>query len=236
MMSFSKKRDEWSAMTKGGAMKRFCLVLLLAITVYMIPSQAAAADSNYIVVKPVIYTLQTKSLKHYNTGFNGEIAFGHQFNPYVAVEAGLGYFNSEATFRDSDRISGITYPFRENNNYEVVPITLSAKLIRPAGKWEFFGVGGAGAYIVSLDTKVTGTVDGWSGRVSLNDTDTVFGFHLGMGFQYNITPKLFIGGEGKYLWIRQARLKDSRATSPVIMDAKPRMDGVLATAVIGFRF
>ncbi len=72
--------------------------------------------------------------------------------------------------------------------------------------------------------------------MSLNDTDTVFGFHLGMGFQYNITPKLFIGGEGKYLWIRQARLKDSRATSPVIMDAKPRMDGVLATAVIGFRF
>lgn len=189
------------------------------------PSYVIATDSNYITLKPGIYSPQSSSLKHFDTGFNGEIAFGHRFNPNIAMETGIGYFNTEATFG---------YPFRENIHYNVVPITLSGKLIWPADKWEFFGVGGLGAYIISMDTKVSGIVNNWSGRASLKDTDTVFGAHLGLGCQYNITPKLFVGAEGKYLWARPANLRDH--ARGLAIDAQPRMDGILATAVIGFRF
>lgn len=218
-------------------MKWFTYFLFaLVVVVCAMPSYVNAADNNYITLKPGIYSPQSNSLKQFGTGFNGEIAFGHRFNPNFAMEMGIGYFNTEATFRDSDRISGIRYPFRENDHFNVVPITLSAKLIRPAGKWEFFAMEGIGAYIVSEDTKVSGTINNWSGRASFKDTDAVFGFHLGLGFNYNITPKLFIGAEGKYLWMRQARLRDDTPGVPVAMNAKPRMDGILATAVMGFRF
>jgi opacity protein-like surface antigen len=214
-------------------MKRFYFFLLaLTIVACTMPSYVIAADNNYITMKPGIYSPQLNSLKQFGTGFNGEISFGHRFNPNFAMEMGVGYFNTEATFRGSGQISGI----RESDHFDVVPITLSAKLVQPAGKWEFFAMEGIGAYIVSADTKASGTINGWSGRASFKDTDVVFGFHLGLGFNYNITPKWFIGAEGKYLWARQARLRDDTPGVPLAMDAKPRMDGILATAVMGFRF
>jgi|WetSurMetagenome_2_1015567.scaffolds.fasta_scaffold471431_1 opacity protein-like surface antigen len=218
-------------------MKWFVYFLVaLAVGAYAIPSYVIAADNNYITLKPGIYSPQSNSLKQFGTGFNGEIALGHQFNPNFAMEMGVGYFNTENTFRGSDRILGIQYPFRENDYFDVVPITLSAKLIRPAGKWEFFAMEGIGAYIVSEETKISGTINNWSGRASFKDTHAVLGFHLGLGFNYNITTKLFIGAEGKYLWARQARFRDNTPGVPVSMDAKRKMDGVLATAVMGFRF
>jgi opacity protein-like surface antigen len=220
-----------------GSMKRLIYsVFALVVAGCVMPSYVIAADNNYITLKPGIYSPQSNSLKGFGTGFNGEIAFGHQFNPNFAMEMGVGYFNTETTFRESDRISGIRFPFRENDHFDVVPITLSAKLIRPVGKWEFFAMEGIGAYIVSEDAKVSGNINSWSGRASFKDTDTVFGFHLGVGFNYNIAPKWFIGAEGKYLWARQARLRDSAPGVPVSLDAKRKMDGILATAVLGFRF
>jgi opacity protein-like surface antigen len=218
-------------------MKRLIyFVFALVVVGCTVPSYVIAADNNYITLKPGIYSPQSNSIKEFGTGFNGEIGFGHRYNPNLAVEMGIGYFNTEATLRSSDRISGIRYPFREKDHLDVVPVTMSAKLVLPADKWEFFVMEGIGAYIVSEDTKISGTVNNWSGRASFKDTDTVFGFHLGLGFNYNITSKLFIGAEGKYLWAREARLKDSTPGVPVSMDAKRKMDGVLATAVLGFRF
>ena len=85
-----------------------------------------------------------------------------------------------------------------------------------------------------METKVSGTINSWSGRASFKDTNTVFGAHLGLGCQYNITPKLFVGAEGKYLWARPAKLKDH--SQEISFGARPRMDGILATAVVGFRF
>ena len=232
--SMPKDSNKWH---REVSMKQvYFFLLALIIVVCAMPSHIIAADNNYLTLKPGIYSPQSSGLNQFDTGFNGEFAFGHLFNPNFAVEMGVGYFNTEANSRDSDQISGIKYPFREKDHFDVVPITLTAKLIRPAGKWEFFGLGGAGAYIVSEDITVRGTVNNWSGRASFKDTDVVFGFHLGLGFQYNITAKWFVGAEGKYLWARQALLRDHTPGVPVAMDTQPRMDGILATAVMGFRF
>lgn len=70
--------------------------------------------------------------------------------------------------------------------------------------------------------------------VDLNDSTMIFGGNLGLGFHYNITPTIFVGAEGKYLWTSKAKLQDEAYGVPV--EAKFKMDGILATAVIGFRF
>jgi outer membrane protein W len=69
---------------------------------------------------------------------------------------------------------------------------------------------------------------------TVKDTDTVFGAHVGMGLHYNITRTWFIGAEGKYLWTGEAKLRDDVAGIPVEADYK--LDGILATAVLGYRF
>ncbi len=57
---------------------------------------------------------------------------------------------------------------------------------------------------------------------------------MGGGLHYNITPGIFVGVEGKYLWTDKAKLKDEAYGVP--LEAKFKMDGLIATAVIGFRF
>ena len=45
---------------------------------------------------------------------------------------------------------------------------------------------------------------------------------------YNITRKIFVGVEGKYLWTDKVELED--------LELKFKMDGIIATAVVGIRF
>ncbi len=216
-------------------MKRFCLVLfVIAFMVSVMSSYAAAQASNYITLKPGIYSPQTSDLDHFNTGFNGEIAFGHQYNRNFAAEIGIGYFNSEGSHQEAGQVGGTSYALREKATIDVVPITLSLKGIIPFDKWDFFALGGIGAYIARGKVTVTGNVGGTPAGGSVSDTDTVFGAHAGVGFHYNITPNWFIGAEGKYIWTNEAKLRDNVGGVPVEADFK--MDGILATAVLGFRF
>ncbi len=218
-------------------MKRICFVLIvLATAVYCLPSFAGAAGDNYVTLKPGIYMPESSGLRHFDAGFNGEIAFGHRFNRNLALELGIGRFTTDARFRDAERVPGIQYPYRERDYLEVVPLTLTLKVIKPVGRWELFGLGGIGAYIMSEEIRVTGTVDGWSGRASFEDSTTALGAHLGIGFHYNITPALFVGTEGRYVWVKQVGLRDEIPGLPIAMDSKFRADGITATAVLGFRF
>lgn len=204
-------------------MKRFFLfVCVLWVLVYALPSYGLEPGYNYFAVKPGIYSPQTSDLDHFDTGFNGEIAIGRRINPNTAVEVGLGYFNTKADFS--------SFFAREKYSLDVVPVTLSLKAILPIDKFELFGVGGIGAYYVYGDLRVSTPF----GRVSFDDDDWIFGGHLGLGLHYNITPTMFIGAEGKYLWTSKAKLEDSFWGIP--FTAKFKMDGILATAVIGFKF
>ncbi len=49
-----------------------------------------------------------------------------------------------------------------------------------------------------------------------------------------ITPEVFVGLEGKYLWTSRATLRATRAGVPV--DANFKLEGVLGTVNIGHRF
>ena len=223
-----------------GIMSIFMVVLALT---FLIPMNVFAKSPFYIDFKPGIYSPQSRDLHGFDTGFNGEIALGYQFNPNIAAEFGIGYFNTqgERTF------VGTTYVGQELD-VNVIPVTLTFKAILPYKKWEFFGLGGAGAYIVSGAYDVDGWDDDYDhdrhdhhDNHDDHDYDAILGGYLGAGIHYNITPRIFhikprifVGVEGKYLWTDKAKLKFEEFGAP--LRVKFKMDGIIATAVIGIKF
>jgi hypothetical protein len=57
---------------------------------------------------------------------------------------------------------------------------------------------------------------------------------LGAGINYNITPKIFVGVEGKYLWTDKVKLEYEEFGAH--REVEFRLDGIIATGVIGIRF
>ena len=180
------------------------LLGLVLVLTFLIPINVFAETPFYITLKPGVYSPQSSDLEGIGTGFNGEIAFGYRFNPNIAAEFGIGYFTTEYF------------------DINVFPLTLTLKAILPYKRWEFFGLAGGGVYIVSAYD------------YGDSDTDAVLGGYLGGGLHYNITRRIFVGAEGKYLWTDKAKLKDEAYGIP--LEAKFKMDGIIATAVIGIRF
>jgi outer membrane protein W len=212
-------------------MKRsYFLIFTLIIVVSVLPYSVMGADKGWsVAVKPGIYIPQS-DLKDFDTGLNGEVAVAYRFHKNLAVEGGIGFFYTEDEFTQYGTVNGV--PASMNNELEigVMPVTVSIKGILPVGKWEFYGLGGVGAYMVYGELEQTLNVGGYRSHWSGDDTDAVFGAHLGLGINYNITPRWFVGAEGKYVWTSKAKLEDGGAS------AKFKLDGILATAVIGFRF
>jgi opacity protein-like surface antigen len=200
-------------------------IIVLALP-FLIPINVSAQSPFYIAFKPGIYSPQSSDLDGFDTGFNGEIALGYRFHRNIAAEFGLGYFNTQ----EERTFVGSTYVGKELDIY-VYPVTFTLKAILPYKKWEFFGLAGAGVYIVSGAYDA----DDWDYDDDDDyDYDAVFGGYLGGGIHYNITPKIFVGVEGKYLWTDKAKLEFEEFGAPPRV--KFKMEGILATAVIGIRF
>lgn len=206
---------------EGGSMKRLLsFVCVLWALAYALPSHGEPGK-NYVAVKPGAYYPRASDLRDgdFDPGFNGEIVIGRRINSNLAVEMGLGYFHAEATYSSAGS-------YYEQASLFVVPATLSIKGILPFDKLELFGVGGVGAYYVHADNSFIDSVSSEIG--SLSASDLIFGGHIGAGLHYNITPDVFVGAEGKYLWTSNVKLLDS--------PLKFKMDGIIGTAVVGFRF
>jgi hypothetical protein len=210
-------------------MKSFFVVVL--VLTFLIPINVFAESPFYAAIKLGVYSPQSSDLD--SAGFNGEFAFGYRFNPNIAAEFGIVYFNTagEAT------AASATYTVREEFDINVVPLTLTLKAILPYKRWEFFGLGGAGVYIVS------GPYDYYYDDYYYHDHyhydfdddyDAVVGGYLGGGLHYYITPTMFIGVEGKYLWTDTAELRDEVYGIP--LEAKFKMNGIAATVIFGGRF
>jgi outer membrane protein W len=206
-----------------GQLKRTLGLVLLLLTVFVIglATRAHAEDkpTNYLVLKGGIYSPSTShDLDNFNggstshldskTGFAGEVAIGHYFLPFLAVELGGGYFESKGS------------PAAEPGEakLKVVPAVATAKLLLPLGAFEPYGLFGAGAYITKLD--LNGNTGSFHGS-----TEITYGLHAGAGFNINFTDRVFAGVEGKYLWVE-----------PSFGGQHVRLDGFISTADLGFRF
>ncbi len=188
------------------------LVLALTFCVAPIVDSAEKAGS-YFAVKAGIYSPESSDLTSngadFDNGFNGEIAFGRYLSQNFAAELGLGYFKT------TDDQFGIDADIR------AIPLTLSGKFLLPMGNFEPYAEIGIGIYATKLEVSGFG--------VSADDDDTTFGWHLGLGANYNITTNIFLGVEGRYLWA-------SPEFSIFGVSDNVNINGITITANLGYRF
>ncbi len=192
------------------------LILVLTVALLGATPQAFAAEdkpTGYLALKGGFYApSNTYDLNaiHFDTrnGFDGEVALGHYFLPFLAAELGAGYFQSKAS---------PAIPVGETK-LKVVPVVLTGKLLLPVGPIEPYGEFGVGAYFTNLD--ISGTTSNFSGS-----TQVTYGLHAGAGVNINLTNYFFIGAEGRYLW-----------SKPSFGGQDIKLDGFTATGNLGIRF
>jgi opacity protein-like surface antigen len=191
------------------------LILVLSAALTGIASLASAAGnpSNYVVLKGGLYSPNNDfdiGATHFelDDGFVAELAVGHYIVPFFATELGIGYFESKAS---------PAVPPGEVK-FKVVPVTLTGKVLLPFGPIEPYGEFGIGGYITEAD--VSGTIGNFAGS-----TKGVFGLHAGGGVNFNITPNVFLGAEGRYLWAK-----------PSFGGQDIKLDGFTVTGNLGYRF
>lgn len=194
------------------------IVLSAVVSLLLFLAAPVNADlNNYIVGKLGAYIPNSNDLDGFDTGFNGEVAIGHYFNPFVAVELGIGYFQTSGDVFVTNHDT-----FFGNEDIDVTPLTLSLRLIQPLSRTtEIYAIGGIGAYFVYDDIDASNQF----GFIHLSDDTTAFGAHLGAGININLTRTLFIGGEFKYVWV-----------TPELYGADVSLDGFRVHGNIGFRF
>ncbi len=194
-------------------MKRFAMAILAFVFVFvlLLPLAANAQEkSNYIVGKLGFYS-PTGDLDdlEFDTGFNGQIAFGHYFHKNFALEGGIGYVQT-----DSD-LSGLDW------EGSAIPITVTAKGILPLDTVELYAGVGIGLYFASLEVTVPGFP-------SVDDDDTVFGSHLTLGANFDFSESVFFGVEGTYVITGEAEFFDD--------PEGVSFDGFTLTGSVGYRF
>lgn len=194
------------------------LITLLAVASLGIATIASAQSKpDYFEMKAGVYTPSaSRDLDSYtnstrdnfdsNTGFAGEVVFGHYFLPMVALELGGGYFESKGSIAAKPG----------DLKLKVVPLVATGKVLLPLGLIEPYGLFGIGAYITDLNDS-SNTISG--------STDITYGLHVGAGVNINIQENMFVGVEAKYLW-----------AEPSFGGQHINLDGFITTAAIGFRY
>ena len=206
---------------KGFSKWIWVIIVLCCAVGLSLPAQAQQYRlPNYVVLKGGIYSPQTGDLDGFKTGFNGEAAFGHYFDKNWAIEGSAGY--SETKGNKDLLLTSDSSP--TSVRFRVYPLTVAFKGLIPIDKFEFYGIGGVGAYL--LETDIDRSDNFRRHRDNDTDSETLFGGFAGLGATFNFTPRLFAGVEGKYLW----------TTTTTVLNADVKLTGIQATANIGFRF
>ncbi|MBF8259320.1 MAG: outer membrane protein, OmpW-related [Actinobacteria bacterium] len=199
-------------MKKTGMFSLFITMVLFLLS--MTTAYAKPLAANYAQLKIGGFFPQTNDLDHFDAGGNFEVGIGHRVAPGFAIEGNFGYFETKGTFN----LPGIG---SVDETFKVMPLTLSFKGQTFFDRFEPYAEAGIGVYFIK--DELNGTVLGFSGSDSENDTQ--LGLHVGLGGNYNITPQVFLGVEGRYLWLRTDTF-----------GVNVQLDGFLLTANLGYRF
>ncbi len=204
-------------------------IAILAVSPSLYAQQGPSTSSDYksyVVVKGGVFDPQGR-FSTLDVGFSGELAYGYRFDEHLAVEVSSGYFGTSKTFSVSGLGSGVSL----KESVDAVPLTAAIKIFAPVTKqFEVYFLGGPGAYLVNSKASFSGAALSAPG----SDNRILVGGFLGTGVAYNITPRVFVGLEGKYLWPGPTRVTTSIGGLPVIENRM--LQGALFTANVGFRF
>ncbi len=189
-------------------------VLSVLFSVFtLFPVHAKPLSPNYVTLKLGGYFPQHSDLDGFDSGFNGEVSLGRVVAPGFAVEGGLGYFETKGDF--------VAPGIDVREKFKVMPLTFSLKGQTFFERFEPYAEAGIGVYFIKDD--ISGTVLGITGSDS--ESDAKVGFHLGLGGNYNVTRQIFLGLEGKYVWVKTDTF-----------DVDVRLNGITLTGNVGFRF
>jgi opacity protein-like surface antigen len=186
-------------------------VALLSVLSVLVAIPALAVPPDYMTLKLGGYFPQRSDLKDdFSTGFIGEWAIGHSFHPNMAMDFSIGYFETKANNKEA--IAKLS----------VVPVFLNIKGVIPMARGEIYALAAGGLYVVTGEGSVSG--------VTFEDSDTPFGWQVGIGGNYNLSETVFLGLEGKYFKMKPAFY------IPGVRDLLFYIDGIQATANIGYRW
>ncbi|MGD9878183.1 outer membrane beta-barrel protein [Desulfococcus sp.] len=173
-------------------------------------------------------------LDDFDTGFNAELALNRYLSPYFALEASIGYANTDdaanGNFYAVVNNDVYTIPARADADIHIIPVTASAKGVLPFNQGEVYLGGGLGVYYVygDFDIQVAGF------EVTADDHDAVLGAHIVAGLNINIDKRVFLGIEGKRIFTDEAELSDTIEDIPI--EAEFDLNGYTLTGQIGYRF
>lgn len=145
-------------------------------------------EGPYLQARLGVYMNKSADLEGINNGFHLEGAFGYRLHPNLALEAGVGWYKGST---DPQSVNGVSV----TASYSDLPVTLSGKLIFPAGVAEAYLLGGVGLHNVRLEAE--GSAGGNTAKVS--SSDTPFGYHVGGGITVSVSPRVAVAFEVRYL-------------------------------------
>ncbi len=135
-------------------MKRIAIcafVLGLALTFMGSFPVFGQESPNYVAVKAGSYT-PTGDLDDLDSGFAGEVVVGHYYSPTLALEGGIGHFDTDGSFTE------IIPPFGlvdAKIDVSVTTISLTAKGFHPIEIGELYMGVGIGIGLVDVDVDVS---------------------------------------------------------------------------------
>ena len=218
-------------------MKAIGRSLLIVIWVVMVfgalawtPGWAAAMDFRNYGLAGIGLNRPTGGLDDagYDTGLTTRITYGRVLSKNLVVEGTAEFF-----FTDQDLNGGTDdagYYTREDTiGVSALMVTLKGQV--PAGPLTLFAGAGVGGYYIALDSEIETTA---FGDFDVDDEDSVWGVHVVLGATWDLTRRIFLGGQWLYRWTDDVKIEKRVGTVPV--ELKGDLDGYAVTFMGGFRF
>ncbi len=192
-------------------------------------AQNNMSRSNYVQVKAgAMIPTDTFDDAGYDTGFTGGVSYGRYFGPHLILEGTVEGAGSKSERNGSATIVG---PYHQKDELSITDFLLTLKGEYGFNRVNVYGGGGVGAYYVYLNSKVDSNL---YGTFKNDDSDFVFGAHLVVGANYDITDQFFLGVEGTYRWTEDVDINKTAVTVPVAYN--DNLDGCTISATFGMRF
>lgn len=165
------------------------LIVLTIMGLLFIPSVGFAEEDNYFAFRG---GSDSPSPSGFDSGTHIEAAFGSTVSEGFIVEGAIGQYSSEASSSGWDATLGA---WAEVDEISVTYLTATFKgTMRPSNALELYAGGGIGYYMATFDAKLATALLGFD---SFTDKDSVIGYQIVAGLNYDISEKIFIGFEGK---------------------------------------
>ncbi len=206
-------------MERTGPFGVFLLASVALLLSVAVPSSSGADPDSFVAVKGGIYSPQGNPFKDFDQGLAGELSVGSYVSPNFAIELGVGYFESEGS---GTIVAPGNVVIPATGELTVIPITVNGKYLVTTGSLEPYLEAGVGVYVA--DAELSG------GGIQLSDRYTSLGAFLGLGANINLSKRLFMGVEARYLWVNEHEFVLGEVTR------EAEIDGFTATANLGYKF